>query len=39
MAWNAWNTFSVNGKPIRGGRQEYQGIAEAMIERGCGLAG
>ena len=18
MAWNAWNTFSINGKPIRG---------------------
>lgn len=24
MAWNAWNTFSSNGKPLRGGRKEYQ---------------
>ena len=39
MAWNAWNTFSVNGKPIRGGRPEYEGIAEAMIERGYVAAG
>jgi hypothetical protein len=31
---NAWNTFSVNGKPMRGGRQEYETIAEAMVESG-----
>ena len=22
MGWNAWNTFSINGKPLRGGRAE-----------------
>ena len=21
MGWNAWNTFSTNGKPMRGGRK------------------
>ena len=34
MAWNAWNTFSSNGKPLRGGRPEYQSMAEAMLESG-----
>ena len=33
MAWNAWNTFSSNGKPLRG-RHEYQSIAEAMLSSG-----
>eukprot|EP00937_MAST-01D_sp_MAST-1D-sp2_P004905 g4905.t1 len=39
MAWNAWNTFSVDGKPLRGGRKEYESIAEAMIESGMRDAG
>eukprot|EP00729_Bicosta_minor_P013519 gene13519-8910_t len=39
MAWNAWNTFSVNGKPLRGGRKEYQTIADAMVESGMVAAG
>ena len=39
MAWNAWNTFSTNGKPMRGGRSEYQSVAEAMIESGMVAAG
>ena len=39
MAWNAWNTFSVNGVPLRGGRKEYESIAEAMIESGMVAAG
>ena len=34
MAWNAWNTFSSNGKPLRGGRHEYQSVAEAMLSSG-----
>ena len=24
LGWNAWNTFSTNGKPMRGGRKEYE---------------
>ena len=39
MAWNSWNTFSVNGKPLRSGREGYQQIAEVMIERGYVKAG
>lgn len=39
MAWNAWNTFSINGKPLRGGRKEYETIAEAMIDSGMVAAG
>jgi hypothetical protein len=39
MAWNAWNTFSVNGKPIRGGRVEYESMAAAMIDSGMVAAG
>ena len=39
MAWNAWNTFSTNGKPQRGGRTEYETIANAMIESGMVAAG
>ena len=30
MAWNSWNTFSVNGKPLRSGREGYQQIAEVL---------
>ena len=39
MAWNAWNTFSQDGKPIRGGLPEYKGIAEAMVASGMRDAG
>ena len=39
MGWNAWNTFSTNGKPMRGGRKEYQAIADAMVESGMVAAG
>ena len=39
MAWNAWNTFSINGKPLRGGRKEYETIAEAMVDSGMVAAG
>ena len=39
MQWNAWNTFSVNGKPIRGGQKEYQEMADALISSGMAEAG
>ena len=39
MGWNAWNTFSTNGKPMRGGRKEYQTVADAMVESGMVAAG
>jgi len=39
MQWNAWNTFSVNGNPLRGGRKEYQEMADAMISSGMADAG
>ena len=39
MAWNAWNTFSSNGVPLRGGRAEYQSVAEAMLASGMVAAG
>ena len=39
MGWNAWNTFSTNGKPMRGGRREYQTIADAMVDSGMVKAG
>ena len=39
MAWNAWNTFSVNGVPMRGGRAEYESVAEAMLASGMVAAG
>ena len=39
LAWNAWNTFSINGKPLRGGRAEYESIADAMIDSGMVAAG
>lgn len=39
MAWNAWNTFSQDGKPIRGGLSEYKSIANAIVESGMRDAG
>ena len=39
LGWNAWNTFSTNGKPDRGGRKEYETVVEAMIESGMVKAG
>ena len=39
MAWNAWNTFSVDGKPLRGGRPEYESMVEAMVASGMVDAG
>jgi len=39
MQWNAWNTFSKDGIPIRGGRAEYQQMAEAIISSGMREAG
>ena len=39
MAWNAWNTFFDNGVPLRGGRREYQQVAEAMLASGMVDAG
>eukprot|EP00039_Didymoeca_costata_P002889 m.63538 g.63538 ORF g.63538 m.63538 type:complete len:571 (-) comp11584_c0_seq1:18-1730(-) len=39
MGWNAWNTFSINGKPLRGGRKEYQDMVDAMVESGMVAAG
>lgn len=32
-------TFSVDGKPIRGGRKEYEAMAEALIQSGMRDAG
>ena len=34
MGWNAWNTFSKNGTPLRGGRPEYESMAEAIVASG-----
>lgn len=39
LAWNAWNTFSQDGKPLRGGRAEYQSVVDAMVESGMVAAG
>ena len=39
LGWNAWNTFSVNGKPMRGGRAEYETVAQAMLDSGMVKAG
>jgi hypothetical protein len=33
------NTFSTNGKPMRGGRKEYQSIVDAMVDSGMVAAG
>ena len=39
QGWNAWNTFSVDGKPLRGGRAEYETIAEVLVSAGYRDAG
>ena len=39
MAWNAWNTFSVDGKPLRGGRPEYESMVNAIVDSGMRDAG
>ena len=39
MGWNAWNTFSSNGRPLRGGRKEYQTVVDSMVAAGMVKAG
>ena len=39
QGWNAWNTFSVDGKPLRGGRAEYESVAEVLVSAGYRDAG